>query len=105
AERHAFIRWEAGNEQVLRAVLPIHGAVLFGFQDGHWHSLGQSLPAFDFPANLDYQPLAHVLFPAQVQPICATDLRVPPLHLSLRRDDQPRHTTALLGSLAALLAW
>jgi hypothetical protein len=104
-EQYAWIRWEAGNEVVLRLVLPIHDAVLFHFHDGRWHQFGQTLPAFDFPADLDYQPLAHVLFPAPVQPIPPLPMREQPLSVVLKREDRPRKTTALLCPLSSLLGW
>jgi hypothetical protein len=104
-EEHTWLRWDAGNELVLQTVMPIHGAILFHFQDGHWHGFGQALPAFDLPTNLDYQPLAHVLFPAPVQPIPAPAPRPAAVGLTLRRDDRRRVTTALLCDLPALAAW
>jgi hypothetical protein len=104
-EDHAWIRWDAGDDHVLQTVLPIHDAVLFGFHDGQWHRFGETLPAFDFPVHLEYRPLAHVLFPMPVVPIPAQAGVVQPLRLTLRRDEQPRKTTALLCGLAALSAW
>jgi hypothetical protein len=104
-EDYAWLRWEAGNEGVLQTVMPIHGTLLFCFQDGHWRRFGEALPAFDFPMQLDYQPLAHVLFPAPILPIPAPSLRPAPVLLTLRRDDRPRCATALLCSLSALSEW
>src|ERR1700722_12890319 len=80
-ERGTWLRWDAGNERVLQAVMPIHGVELFSFHAGRWHRFGQTLPAFDFPGNLDYQPLAHVLFPTPVQPIVAPTANWQPLRL------------------------
>src|SRR6476660_8106204 len=76
-----WVRWELGNEHVLRAVLPLHDGALFAFRDGAWHRFAEALPAFDFPARLDFQPLAHVLFPAPVQPLPARDPAVQPTRL------------------------
>jgi hypothetical protein len=104
-DQHAWLRWDAGNERVVQAVMPIHGAVLFRFHDGRWHRFGQTLPAFDFPGDLEYQPLAHVLFPAPVQPIPAVTPPARPVRLTLERDDRPRQTSGLMCPLKALLAW
>jgi hypothetical protein len=104
-EDHAWLRWDAGNEHVLRIVMPIHDAQLFRFHEGRWHRFGESLPAFDFPGDLDYEPLSHALFPAPVQPMSVPALAGQPMRLALERDDRPRPTTALLCPLASLLAW
>jgi hypothetical protein len=104
-ERHAWLRWDAGNERVLEAVMPIHGVELFSLHLGRWHRLGQLLPTFDIPANLDYRPLAHALFPAAVQPIAQGAVAWKPLRLALQPDDRPRAATALLCSLRALGEW
>jgi hypothetical protein len=63
------------------------------------------LPAFDFPDQLDYQPLAHALFPAPVQPIGRGTVAWKPIRLGLQRDDRPRAATALLCTLDALRDW
>jgi hypothetical protein len=105
AGQHAWLRWDAGNERVTQAVMPIHGAVLYRFHDGRWYRFGHTLPAFDFPGDLDYQPLAHVLFPAPVQPIPAATPVARPVRLTLERDDRPRQTSGLVCPLKALLAW
>lgn len=104
-DEHAWLRWDAGNEQVVQAVMPIHDVVLFRFHEGCWRRFGQMLPAFDFPGELDYQPIAHVLFPAPVQPIPVPQVAFQPSSLRLERDDRPRATTALLCPLASLLVW
>ena len=41
-EDHAWLRWDAGNERVLRIVMPIHDAQLFRFREERW---SQRLPA------------------------------------------------------------
>jgi hypothetical protein len=102
---HVWLRWDAGNERVLEAVIPIHGVELFSFDSGRWLRAGQLLPAFDFPGNLDYRPLAHVLFPAPAQPIGLGAVAWKPLRLSLQRDDRPRAASALLCSMDALCEW
>jgi MoxR-vWA-beta-propeller ternary system domain bpX2 len=102
---HAWLRWDAGNERVLQAVMPIHGVVLYSFEAGRWYRFGSSLPDFDFPTDLDEQPLAHVMFPAVVQPIAAPTFAGQPLRLTLERDDRPRATSAVLCPLASLSPW
>lgn len=103
--QHAWLRWEAGNERVVQTVMPIHEAVLFRFHGGHWHRFGERVPAFDFPADLEDQPLAHVLFPAPVQALPAPAPDVTSLRMVLERDERPRTTTALLGPITTIQAW
>ena len=102
---HAWLRWEAGDQAVLSAVLPIHGVELFSFRDGRWHRFGSSLPDFGFPHGLEYQPIAHALFPGAVQPIADNGSPRLPLRMTLRRDDEVRPATAMRCTLDALLAW
>src|SRR5262245_60548492 len=68
-QEHIWVRWERGDERVLRALLPIPGAILYAWRDGVWQRAGARLPAFDVPAGGDYRPLHDVLFPASVQPL------------------------------------
>jgi len=104
-EQHAWLRWDAGNERVLRAVMPIHDALLYCFHDGRWHRFGHALPDFEFPIDLHYQPLAHLLFPMPVQPIPVPATSWQALRMTLERDDRPRATTAMRCTLQALSAW
>lgn len=100
-----WLRWEPGADRVLRSVLPLHGAELFAVRHGRWHRFGQALPAFDFPADLDFQPLYQLLFPAPVQPLPATDAKARPVRLQLRTDETARPTTALCCLLSCFIAW
>jgi hypothetical protein len=100
-----WLRFDAGSAQVLRTILPLFGLELFAHRDSTWHRFGQSLPAFDVPNNLAYRPLAHVLFPAAVQPLPAGEVPLIPMPLTLTPDERPRPTTAMRCTLKALLAW
>ncbi len=100
-----WVRFEPGRERVVRALLPLTGVALFALRAGTWHRFGQSLPAFDFPRDLAFEPLAHVLFPAAVLPLPPGGRAVEPMRLALRPDDRPRPSTAILCPLAALIAW
>jgi MoxR-vWA-beta-propeller ternary system domain bpX2 len=100
-----WLRFEAGSERVLRAVLPLRGVELFAFRDGTWRRFGQSLPAFDFPRHPRFEPLFQALVPAPVLPIAPGAAPVMPFRLSLVPDDRPRPTTAVLCSLTAIASW
>jgi hypothetical protein len=100
-----WLRFEPGSERVLRGVLPLSGVELFACRDGVWRRFGQSLPAFDYPQQLEFEPLYQRLFPAAVLPLPPGDAPLTPLRLSLKRDDRPRPTTAMICPLAALQAW
>jgi MoxR-vWA-beta-propeller ternary system domain bpX2 len=101
----AWVRFEAGDERVVRRVLPIAGVRLYRRRDGCWFPHGQFLPAFEVPENLDGQPLHQVLTPAPVQPVTAAQPVLRPVPLALVPDDRPRPTTAMTCDLADLAAW
>jgi hypothetical protein len=100
-----WLRFEPGNERILRGVLPLHGVVLFACRDGTWRRFNQSLPAFDFPTDPHFEPLYQVLFPAPVLPLALGDSAVVSCPLEMKPDGRPRPTTAMLCSTAVLAAW
>jgi hypothetical protein len=101
----AWVRWHAGDEQVLRCVLPLAGVRLYAPRDGGWIQVGRHLPAFDVPAALDERPLHDVLTPAPVQPVPPPALELRPVALTLVPDNRPRPTTAMTCLLPELAAW
>jgi MoxR-vWA-beta-propeller ternary system domain bpX2 len=100
-----WVRFEAGNESVLRRVLSLPCVELFAFRNGAWRRFGQSMPAFDFPQNPQFEPLYQILFPAPVLPVPPGDMPLTPVRLVLKADDRWRPTTAMFCPLTALLAW
>jgi MoxR-vWA-beta-propeller ternary system domain bpX2 len=100
-----WVRFDAGNERVLHRVLPLPGVELYAFRDGAWRRFGQSMPAFDFPHDPQFDPLYQVLFPAPVLPVPPGDGLLTPARLVLKPDHRPRPTTALTCPLLTLLAW
>jgi hypothetical protein len=105
AADRAWVHWEAGDERILRQVLPIAGVQLYLFRDGRWFRAGQHLPAFEVPQQLDYRPLHERLMPAPVQPVPGLPPNLRPVLLRLVQDDQPRVTTAMACDLAELASW
>jgi hypothetical protein len=101
----AWLHWPAGDEAVLRLVLPLQGVTLYEERDGLWYQPGHHLPTFDVPAGGDGKPLASVLFPTPVEPEPPPALSLAPQPLRLVRDGRPRPATALLCSRAELLPW
>jgi MoxR-vWA-beta-propeller ternary system domain bpX2 len=107
-EHRIWVRWERGDERVLRVLMPIPGAILYAWRDGVWRRAGARLPAFDVPAGSDYRLLHHILFPAPVQPLPPPAEESPPWQrqsLRLVPDAAGRATTGLLAPIAELLAW
>ncbi len=100
-----WLRWSPGRMAVVRALLPLTGVQLYVQREPHWHRRGAALPAWDFPATLDFQPLDRVLFPAPMKPIPTPTTQLQPCRLSVRADDEPRATTALFCPAEALLPW
>ncbi len=100
-----WVRWEAGDEQVLRRLLPVPGVTLYSFREGHWYRLGGHLPAFEVVAEGDFQPLSQILFPAPVQSLAPQAGPWSKITLTLRPEAQPRPTTAMICPIHELLVW
>src|SRR5262249_27420647 len=69
AQGRAWVRWHAGDEEVLRRLLPVAGVELFVQRGGLWYRHGCHLPAFGVPPKGESRPLDRVLFPAPVVPV------------------------------------
>jgi hypothetical protein len=101
----AWVYWPAGEDEVLRRVLPVRGVALFARRSGHWFPPGASLPVFDVPDPGPAQPLLTVLTPAPVQPEISPPPTMTAVPLTVVRDDRPRAVTALCCALAELVRW
>jgi hypothetical protein len=101
----AWVRWPAGDEEVLRRVLPVAGVELYALRDGRWHRHGRHLPSFDAAPSGVARPLDRVLLPAAVEPILPPPVAIRPVPVTLAPDARPRRTTALVCGLAELAAW
>src|SRR5271167_3914327 len=97
-----WVRWQPGDDTVLRRVLPIAGAVLYFQREGKWYRFGHHLPAFEVPARLEYQPLYRVLTPERflAEPVPA--VRLQPVKIGLAADSRSRKTSALLCTLTGM---
>lgn len=100
-----WLRWEAGDDEILRRVLPVAGVRLFARRDGLWYEPGCRLPAFDVPPMEEVSPLPAVLTPAPLRAEPAPSQSWPPIPLRLIRDDTGRPATALLCAPAELGRW
>jgi hypothetical protein len=99
-----WVWWPAGDEAVLRRVLPLPGAEFFARRDGLWYRPGRRLPSSGVPAEASALPLAAVLSPAPVTPQLA-QARPAPVGLTVVRDGRPRPATALLCELSEMVRW
>jgi hypothetical protein len=100
-----WLRWPAGDADILNCVLPIQGVEIFTHRDGNWFRPGRRLPVFDIPDDDEAVTLLHLLSPAAFQPESRPTVALQAVPLRLVRDDQPRQTTALECSAAAVLRW
>lgn len=102
----AWVRWEAGQDAVLRRVLPVAGAELYEAREGKWYRHGAHLPAFDVPDGGNFRPLHQVLFPAPVSPLPGPARRPwQPVRLGLVPEPHPRPARALECTGADLGRW
>lgn len=103
-DAHCWLRWEPGNDDVLRQVLPVPGVSLFVRHGLRWHPHSSRLPVAG-PPNRDARPLAGLIAPERIQPIVAATEKPEPVRLQLVRDEVPRSVTAMECSLEALGHW
>jgi hypothetical protein len=101
----AWVSWPAGDEEVLRRVLPVSGVELYVLRESSWYRFGRHLPAFGAAPAGGPQALDRVLFPAPVQPVPPPALELRPMPLALAPDRSPRQTAALLCNLTELAGW
>jgi hypothetical protein len=104
---HVWVRWESGNEAVLRRLLPVHGVELYARRDGFWYRPGAHLPAFHVPADLEHgaMPLARVVTPSPFQAIEHQGAGPVPIRLGLVRATTARDASALRCALVDLARW
>ena len=72
----AWVCWDAGDESILRRVLPLPGAELYSKRAGQWYRLGARLPSFGLPIDrrgADSHPLHRAIVPRPVWPKAADD--------------------------------
>jgi hypothetical protein len=98
-----WLRWPAGDEDVLHRVLAVRGAELFARRDGLWYLPGHRLPTFGVPDELP-QTFLHLLAPEPVTPEAGAP-PIRPVRLALARDDTSRPAAALCCDLAGLDRW
>jgi hypothetical protein len=103
----AYLRWHAGDEPVLRALLPIAGVQTYVKCDDHWHRFGRHLPSFDYPSDAEYRPLHMALTPLPLHPLPPSVGAQPADRpaLTLVPDARPRPAFALLCGLQELARW
>ncbi len=104
-DRTLWLRWPAGQDDVALTLLPLEGARLYGQRDGRWYAWGRTLPDFDVPDTLRFQPLFQVVLPAPMQAQLATGFALEPASLRLVPDDTFRPAQALQCRLLAFLGW
>jgi hypothetical protein len=104
-ENHAWLFWEAGDDPVLRAILPAEGVELYERRGEAWYRPGRSLPSFAVPSSRDALPIDRAVFPAPFAVDMADDRLPPPVPLRLVRDIRPRPTSAAFCSLVELGRW
>lgn len=108
AEDRAWVRWEPGDETVLRRVMPLAGAELYTRRGSHWYKLGARLPSFGLPmdqSGLESRPLHKAVVPRAVWPQPPGDGAVEAVELTLVRDDHIRAATALRCPIRVLGQW
>ena len=102
---HAWVFWEAGDDRVLRAVLPVEGVELYEKQGDDWHRAGRRMPSFGVVPGGEAIPLARAVTP---EPFSAEDPDggvLMPRPIRLVKGGRARPATASLCPLAELGRW
>jgi len=102
---HAWVFWEAGDDRVLRAILPAEGGELFERRGEHWHRAGHRLPSFGLVPAGEPVALARAITPEPFTAELPGGASARPARLGLDRDARPRPTSAALCPLVELVRW
>jgi hypothetical protein len=101
----AWIRWPPHQDVVLRQVLSIQRVELYERRQGQWYRAGCHLPCFDFPADIEGQPLDRVLLPSRFVATAPGTASMARIALRLVRDDMVRPASALECDVSTLASW
>jgi hypothetical protein len=104
-EDRVWATWPAGDESVLRRLLPVIGAEFFRNADDTWFAHGSRLPARNVPLPGAPRLLQDALTPAPFTPLGPEDVVLTPVAFRLVPCQILRATTAALYRLADLEAW
>lgn len=116
---HAWVRWEAGDEAVLRRLLPVRGVELYARRgpeaeaeavgDAPWYRPGAHLPTFGVPADARLAdgsiPLARAVTPRAIRAREPDGEVTPPVEIRLARESMARDAGALRCTLSDLGSW
>lgn len=101
----AWVRWPAGQPDVVRCLLPVAGVEFFVQRGGAWFPFGRRVPTADRPPDGEGVSVAAAVFPARLHPIPPDDEARRPLALTVVRGGGPQPVTALACPVADLTAW
>jgi hypothetical protein len=101
----AWVRWPAGQKDVVRCLLPVPGVAFFTRRDGLWSRFGSRLPTEECPPADDGRPVAAVLVPARVTPVAPEAGSWSPVVLRVVRGGEPKPAAALLCRVVELAKW
>lgn len=101
----AWVFWEQGDDQVVRALLPVSGVEFFEQRGDAWHLAGRRMPSFGVPPAGDRVPLSRAVTPEPFSVVFSATEDAPPSRLQLARDGRVRATTASACPLAELGRW
>jgi len=102
---YAWVFWDPGAEQVLRAVLPMQGVRLFERRDAAWYRPGRRIPSVGVPTVEEAVSLARAITPEPFVVEAAGGGAHRPARLRLARDTRSRPTSAALCPLDELGRW
>src|SRR5258707_7355970 len=84
----AWLYFPAGDESVLRCILPLSQVQWYERRGGSWYHPGRHLPVFGVPDGSAGQRLDRVLIPSPIEPVMAKETRVGICRLALVRESR-----------------
>jgi hypothetical protein len=101
----AWVRWPAGQPDVVRHLLPVEGVAFFTHRDGAWFPFGRLVPTADAPPDADGLPVAAVIAPQRFEASAPEPPAWAPVAIGVVRGGEPRPATALACPVGELLRW
>jgi hypothetical protein len=105
ADGVAWVRWPAGQSEVVRCLLPVPEIAFFTHSNGLWFRFGHSVPTNDTPPSGEGASVAAVLAPERFEPLPPNPQTWSPVALTVVHGGELKPTTALTCTISELAKW
>lgn len=101
----AWVRWPAGQSEVVRCLLPVPGVAFFTCRDAAWFRFGRTVPTDEAPPEGDGVSVAAVLVPERFEPLPPNQPTWSQVVLTVARGSSQKPATALACTVGEVAAW